>query len=275
MDSTRIWPSFELVSFLHPDNPPGSYPQAHWVVNDDLHLIHTVRGAGVTRMGGREYAMSQQEVLFIEPFVEYSVRPDEREGLEMFNFHFHLSLEHGLSIHRAQRLGPVFRPKRIRALQEDLRQWFGLWQGAAPLERARSVAGLHQLAVRYWREFGQASQTPSERDPEMERVAEGLSQKERLSYDARTCARAVYLSPSQVNRRFREAYGTSPKEYWMRRRYLRACSRLHYGSERISALARKLGFEDVNYFSRWFKTRSGLSPRAYRKGLGKSPAFPV
>lgn len=43
-----------------------------------------------------------------------------------------------------------------------------------------------------------------------------------------------------------------------------ACRRLVYVAAPISKLAFELGFEDPAYFCRFFKRRTGLSPRAYR-----------
>lgn len=45
-----------------------------------------------------------------------------------------------------------------------------------------------------------------------------------------------------------------------------ACRRLTYLVAPVSRLAFELGFEDPAYFCRFFKRRSGVSPRAYREG---------
>lgn len=38
-------------------------------------------------------------------------------------------------------------------------------------------------------------------------------------------------------------------------------------NESVSAVARKSGFEDYNYFSKVFKRETGLSPSQYKKKL--------
>ncbi len=276
MDNTRIRPSFELVSFLHPNNPPGVYEyESRWVVNDDLHLIHTLRGAGETEIAGRVLAMTPGCVVFIDPFVEYAVRSDARQGLEMLNFHFHLFLDRGVPIIHKQRLPPLFQPSRPAALHGKLRRWFDEWMRGEPLGRASVTAHLHGLALDYWREFSAPAAAAGAADKEIEQLAYQLTQKVSAAFDAEDLAATLFLSVSQMNRRFRRAYGLAPKDFWLKHRYARARSTLHYSLLPISAIAREMGFEDANYFSRWFKKLCGLSPAAYRQQIARSGASQV
>ena len=69
-----------------------------------------------------------------------------------------------------------------------------------------------------------------------------------------------------LRRLFRHAYGEPPLEYLLTlrtnyaKRLLRANSGLHYTVAQIATMS---GFSDISYFSRIFKKRTGLSPRAY------------
>lgn len=71
-------------------------------------------------------------------------------------------------------------------------------------------------------------------------------------------------SPNTLLRRFRAATGQSPIEYLISIRLRHGAKLLHSSSLSIFEIAEKCGFKDSNYFSRQFKKRYGLAPRAFR-----------
>jgi AraC-like DNA-binding protein len=262
MDLSRVCPAFELVSFLHPINAPGVRP--HGVaVNNDLHLIHTVAGKGMADIGGKSFVLRPDAVFFIEPGAEYSVDVDPVAGLEMFNFHFHLMLDAGTPMLASTVLPSRFVPDKLRRIQKSLRQWHRRWEAGSPVERAVVVGQLHQLAVQYLQCFGAISKR-STCDPDMDKLAARLRELAGSAFDAEALAAELHLSVSQMNRRFRAVYGTSPKDSWLKQRYALARARLSYSSDSLAAVAAQLGFIDINYFSRWFTQRSGLPPGRFR-----------
>lgn len=74
-----------------------------------------------------------------------------------------------------------------------------------------------------------------------------------------------HLSRSRLCKGFREHYGTSPIEFAIALRLHHAEELLEGTELSIAEVARQSGVGDVYYFSRLFKQRRGLSPRAYRK----------
>jgi AraC-like DNA-binding protein len=99
----------------------------------------------------------------------------------------------------------------------------------------------------------------------MERLRRALHVKAEAPFSAEACAAGVSLSVSQMNRRFRQAYGTSPKAYWQKVRIARIQAMLRYGSDTLTSIANRFGFSDLFYFSKWFKHLEGVSPRHFRK----------
>jgi len=72
------------------------------------------------------------------------------------------------------------------------------------------------------------------------------------------------LSVSQFERRFREACGTSPRQYLLRIR-VDAAARLLIGTEHtVSEIAQDCGFHDHAHLSRSFRKIMQLSPTDYR-----------
>ena len=67
------------------------------------------------------------------------------------------------------------------------------------------------------------------------------------------------------SRNFTREIGMTPKEYLIRHLMAKASSLLLNPNMRISEVAKRLGFNDEFYFSRFFKHNSGLSPTEFRK----------
>jgi AraC family transcriptional regulator of arabinose operon len=86
-------------------------------------------------------------------------------------------------------------------------------------------------------------------------------------------ARRCGLSPKRFHQAFRAATGLSPHAYLLRRRLHKAQRLLLTTADDIAAVARAVGMDDAFYFSRWFRARAGLSPRAYRERISQRMAL--
>lgn len=81
-------------------------------------------------------------------------------------------------------------------------------------------------------------------------------------------ADTLNMSPSYISMIFKEKTGQNFKDYLLTTRMSHARRLLRQG-EPIYEIARKLGYEDAEHFSRRFRERFGLSPAAYRKEGGE------
>ncbi len=77
-------------------------------------------------------------------------------------------------------------------------------------------------------------------------------------------AAACRQPPSTFRRAFQRAVGVSPRDYAVAARLTRARDLLLTTDEPVAAIAEQLGYRDVFFFSRQFRQRTGLSPRAFR-----------
>lgn len=78
-------------------------------------------------------------------------------------------------------------------------------------------------------------------------------------------SRAVGLTPRTLSRRFVQATGESPKQYWLQLRLLRAEEMLRETNLSIQEISNLLGFSDPSYFIRLFRQRAGITPNDYRR----------
>ena len=77
-------------------------------------------------------------------------------------------------------------------------------------------------------------------------------------------AQEAGYSPDHFARIFKQTIGISPQAYVIRVRIDRAKQLLVESSLSISQIADVLGYEDLFFFSRQFKRKTGKTPRAYR-----------
>ena len=81
--------------------------------------------------------------------------------------------------------------------------------------------------------------------------------------DQEQLAADVGLSLSQLIRIFQRDLHTTPRQYFETRRLTLAQDRLCPPNARTKEVAYSLGFKSLAHFSRWFKQRTGISPREY------------
>lgn len=73
------------------------------------------------------------------------------------------------------------------------------------------------------------------------------------------------MSPSHLRTRFRASCGVSLGRHMRDLRLERACGLLRMSPARISEIGEQCGFTSLFSFSRAFRTRYGMSPRAFRR----------
>lgn len=77
-------------------------------------------------------------------------------------------------------------------------------------------------------------------------------------------ARGFGRSAPSFSRAFRSNFGCAPKEWLNRERFRIACLALTGTAEPVAVVARRAGFDDALYFSRFFKAMAGVPPQTYR-----------
>lgn len=84
-------------------------------------------------------------------------------------------------------------------------------------------------------------------------------------------ADTLNMSPSYISMIFKEKTGQNFKDYLFQTRMSHAKRLLRQGMP-IGEIARQLGYEDTEHFSRRFRARFGVSPMAYRRETGGAGA---
>lgn len=85
----------------------------------------------------------------------------------------------------------------------------------------------------------------------------------------KTLADIISVSESQLCRLFKDDVGLSPFTYIIRYRILRSCTLLVNSNSKISNIANQIGFSNISYYNREFKSIVGCTPSEYRKNQEK------
>jgi AraC family transcriptional regulator of arabinose operon len=78
-------------------------------------------------------------------------------------------------------------------------------------------------------------------------------------------ARHIHLSVPHLCSQFKKIFGVPAMSYLIDQRLYQAAHLLHDRNLRVSDVARQVGYDDLFYFSKLFKSRFGASPREFRR----------
>ena len=101
--------------------------------------------------------------------------------------------------------------------------------------------------------------------PELQQAHQFMTAHAFAPLSMRNLADSLALSPVQLTRRFRAAYGVTPSEFVTELRLSRACRLLEETTLSIDKIASRCGYENGFYLSRVFRHKRGMTPSFYRK----------
>lgn len=142
---------------------------------------------------------------------------------------------------------------------------------AAPGHRAAAELGLLGLLVTILRLLGPRSPVP-EPGPQrtlVARLRQRIGERFRLREPMDAHAAALGVSPRRLRAACAAIARQSPAEMLDQRTMLEARRSLLYGNLSVAEVGYALGFADPAYFSRFFTRHAGLSPAAFRRGVGR------
>lgn len=147
-----------------------------------------------------------------------------------------------------------------------------LWTtGTSEKLTARTMPGVAKKLNEAAREIACGLRDRTARDPERYRALK-IGQARRMmesrlsdaDFVIESVADELHVSYSWFRKAFKKETGLSPKNYLLRLKLDRAKKFLREGNETIAEIAERLGFESSNYFSVFFKSRTGLAPSQFQ-----------
>lgn len=252
--------------------PPQRHPDAYhfdWKKGRTLaeyQVVYITRGRGVFEARGvRRQAIEAGDVFVLYPGVWHRYAPDPDTGWDEQWIGFSGALAERLL--RTPFFGPRRPVLRIGA-DEALRQRFLALVGeterdpaGAPFSsagRLLEILGLVQERIQNVGGAGRISGVVREAQNRILQRAAG-------DIDFAALARELGVSYTTFRRSFRQQTGAAPAQFQSAIRLNRARDLLASTELTVSEIASQTGFETVFYFSRAFKKKTGLTPKAFRE----------
>jgi AraC-like DNA-binding protein len=139
------------------------------------------------------------------------------------------------------------------------------WQAGDAFSRMEANHLAMTLILSLFKQYGRSQATSTRQPHALNWVASFLSFHIGEPLSVAEMARRAGLSPSRFSVVFRERFGLSPHQYFLRLRIEHAQALLTTTDLPLRTIAEYCGFADVHHFAKAFKRIVGVSPGAYRR----------
>lgn len=154
----------------------------------------------------------------------------------------------------------------MRMLDEKTRQALAAEGTAEDRACLRADSGAAGGTVNLTAKDGRKATLTKDEESFMKRVMDYLEANIRQTeITVDDLASAAAVSPSGLNRKMKHITGSSPGEFVRQLKIRRAATLLTTTDSSVTAIALDCGFNDQNYFARYFKKKTGLTPTDYRR----------
>lgn len=216
-----------------------------WISAASRHRVPQVRGSGILFRPGDA--------------IQGGHNPDK--PLRVFALHFRMGASGAASLCRVVPRWLTFHdPSRLEAETRELLDLPGTESAAVRGMRALRLASLLALAAR-----DAARKAPDPVDQRIIQLVQEIRERPGETWEGERLARRAGLSIAHFNRRFRRVAGDSLARFVIQRRVDRARQLLRESPLSIGEIAGALGYTDVYYFHRQFRTEAGMTPGQYRR----------
>ena len=251
------WTSLNIIFTSHTESVPGEHSH-NFAESDKYQLGIKMNGRTDIVYDGERYDYWGGTILYLPKETRQGIIYDRRV------------VEAGRGVYIFFDSAKPLPPFPILKRMNDPEKLYSGFCKVANLWAARGGAGIECMAAFYkLLTTIRDDTTPSERaDRTRSRLADAeryISEHFRDEYiDIAVPSSIAGMTPDYFRHRFLRAYGLPPLQYAMRLK-LEEAKRLLSSGKSVNETARLTGFNDANYFSRFFRERTGVSPTEFVK----------
>ena len=271
MDDIFYWPSRQFASWT------GVWPEAFGMKDCEKKLARTnggyysinfvMEGAVSLKMAhSPERTVTEGQMFMIPPshFYQYQAAKKETSlfwirltGPQTANY-LHL-----MNLDSKKLLIAVSNPEGV---ERAIREIYDLYEPYTPASDARAIALLYRL-------IPTCAEKPARHHREekclAQRIRDFMYDELETGYNVSQIATFFGISRSSLFLRFKEEFEENPAEVLQEARIKKAQHLLRETALKVEEIARASGYSSTNHFLHHFKTKTGKTPTAYRKGRRK------
>ena len=239
-------------------------PEAQWIA-DHRHphaqILLYLGGTGCQQIGGQPYPIEKGHLFFIPAGVRHSfLEPIGQKPLCLaLDFDWKRDAPGGVVVRRlhAMDLG------RVRQALSGLTRWR---TGHEQIEPGEAAEVLRLLDI-FFRalNFLRASSPEPEHSAIFRTAQRALREPAAFGQPLSAVARRIGYQADYLNRTLKRTCGRTLGELRNESR-LQKARQLLAGTKAVADVAEETGFNDANYFSRWFREQTGRTPSSWRAG---------
>ncbi|WP_372629455.1 helix-turn-helix domain-containing protein [Cohnella sp.] len=250
--------------------------------HDFIEICIVAEGEGEHYIDGTHFKVTKGDLFYIPVGVSHVFRPRSAapdRSLIVYNCVFASAC-----LDDVFRLLPLERKLRdFYGRAEEEKRWIALRDSAGEaqwtLQRlfldssqpaeghsARLYAGLIELLVFVYRRCSPiaSASVPAEENGIRELLGRIVRDCAR-TFNAEDIAAELGVSARQLQRLVKSASGMSLTEFVQEARIQESCRLLDESANKIGAIASAVGYQDMKFFNRLFKRKTGMTPREYRR----------
>ncbi|MFZ4581160.1 MAG: AraC family transcriptional regulator [Paludibacter sp.] len=253
--------------------PPETHPAGYFFnvdkgrILNEFQLLYITNGNGVFTFGNDKHStlISEGKMFFLMPGVWHTYKPIEKSGWNEYwigfkgeiidkivTEGFFLNRHPVFNIGLNERIVDLYM-KAIEIANEE----------RAGYQQALSGIVMHILGLMYYRDKTRNFQD-EDLISKINKAKVLMRESVYSSLFAEDIAKELHISYSGFRRAFKEFTGTSPSKYIMELKLNEAKLLLSTTAQSVKNISYSLNFENPEYFSVFFKKRTGVTPLEYR-----------
>lgn len=216
------------------------------------------------------YEIPPKTVILIPPNVLHDHYKDSSENTEFMFWHFTFMIDNVFDVLQFFQIPIIFPLKHYQQFEltfarylDELKQQKSGYLLGPILEKAKSYELLHFLLQEALN--SEEAPTLKPHSHSFLEILVHIFQKPEQPLSLKDLAIDYHMNPTYISNRFKELFGTSPIHLQRQIRMQKAKSLLTSSDLSIMQICLMVGCEELQNFSRLFKTIVGMSPSDYRK----------
>ncbi|MBE5764135.1 MAG: AraC family transcriptional regulator [Clostridiales bacterium] len=228
--------------------------------NDYFVFEYVKSGKGYIQCGGKDYQVESDCVYILQPGSGHKYGSDKKEPYEKVWINFFSSIFSDILVAYGHSGKVVFPNSGCERYFDEL-----LEVAEQNSDNEQVYIKVSEIIFKIILTLAEKAERKQETSYVANLVKEALDNSIYRKITVEEIAKEINFSKSQMTREFKKYYGVTPYKYLLDRKIVIAKQLLLSTGMRVQEISEALGFVDAYYFSDIFKTKTGLSPMAYRK----------